>query len=64
MPMMAHILANHHGFECNVLFAINRKTGVMIPTKETISRDFIFSPTPTSWLSTQDLELWLMIRCK
>ena len=29
MPMMAHILANHHGFECNVLFAINRKTGVI-----------------------------------
>ena len=29
MPMMAHILANHHGFECYVLFAINRKTGVI-----------------------------------
>ena len=24
MPMMAHILAEHHGFDCTVLFAINR----------------------------------------
>lgn len=29
MPMMAHILAEHHGFDCRVLFAINRKTGVI-----------------------------------
>jgi len=29
MPMMAHILAEHHGFDCKVLFAINRKTGVI-----------------------------------
>ncbi len=29
MPMMAHILAEHHGFDCTVLFAINRKTGVI-----------------------------------
>ena len=29
MPMMAHILTEHHGFDCKVLFAINRKTGVI-----------------------------------
>ena len=29
MPMMAHILAERHGFDCTVLFAINRKTGVI-----------------------------------
>jgi len=29
MPMMAHILAEHHGFDCRVLFAINRKSGVI-----------------------------------
>ena len=29
MPMMAHILAERHGFNCTVLFAINRETGVI-----------------------------------
>ncbi len=29
MPMMAQILAEHHGFDCQVLFAINRETGVI-----------------------------------
>lgn len=37
MPMMAHILAEHHGFDCKVLFAINRKTGVI----DTHQRDHI-----------------------
>ncbi|MEJ6634369.1 MAG: hypothetical protein QNL77_01525, partial [Akkermansiaceae bacterium] len=37
MPMMAHILAEHHGFDCTVLFAINRKTGVI----DTNQRDHI-----------------------
>ena len=29
MPMMAHILADRHGFDCTVLFAINRTSGVI-----------------------------------
>lgn len=29
MPMMAHILAERHGFDCTVLFAINKETGVI-----------------------------------
>lgn len=29
MPMMAKILAEKHGFDCTVLFAINRKTGAI-----------------------------------
>ncbi len=37
MPMMAHILAERHGFDCTVLFAINRKTGVI----DTNQRDHI-----------------------
>ncbi|MCX6855523.1 MAG: ThuA domain-containing protein [Verrucomicrobia bacterium] len=37
MPMMAHILAERHGFDCKVLFAINRKTGVI----DTSQRDNI-----------------------
>ncbi|MDF1737940.1 MAG: sulfatase-like hydrolase/transferase [Verrucomicrobiales bacterium] len=37
MPMMAHILAERHGFDCKVLFAINRKTGVI----DTNQRDHI-----------------------
>jgi hypothetical protein len=31
MPMMAKILAVHHGFTCTVLFAINQKTGEIDP---------------------------------
>jgi azurin len=37
MPMMAHILAERHGFDCKVLFAINRQTGVI----DTSQRDNI-----------------------
>ncbi|MFN0077898.1 MAG: ThuA domain-containing protein, partial [Prosthecobacter sp.] len=37
MPMMAHILAERHGFDCKVLFAINRTTGVI----DTSQRDNI-----------------------
>ena len=29
MPMMAHILAERHGFDCTVLFAILKETGVI-----------------------------------
>src|SRR4051812_49246024 len=29
MPTMARILAEHHGFKCTVLFAINKTTGVI-----------------------------------
>jgi len=29
MPLMAHILAEQHGFDCTVLFAIDRKSGVI-----------------------------------
>lgn len=31
MPLIAHILASKHGFTCTVLFAINKKTGVIDP---------------------------------
>jgi hypothetical protein len=31
MPMLAKILAVHHGFECTVLFAINKETGQIDP---------------------------------
>ena len=31
MPMMARILAVHHGFKCTVLFAINEETGEIDP---------------------------------
>ena len=37
MPMMARILAEKHGFKCTVLFAINKKTGVIdVGTKDNI----------------------------
>ncbi|NLH16180.1 MAG: ThuA domain-containing protein [Phycisphaerae bacterium] len=32
MPMLAKILAVHHGFKCTVLFAINKETGQIDPT--------------------------------
>ncbi len=31
MPMLAKILAHHHGFKCTVLFATNKKTGLIDP---------------------------------
>lgn len=31
MPVLAKILAEHHGFKCTVLFAINRETGEIDP---------------------------------
>lgn len=31
LPMLAHILAKHHGFKTTVLFAINPETGVIDP---------------------------------
>lgn len=31
MPMMAKILAVHHGFKCTVLFATNKETGLIDP---------------------------------
>src|SRR5512140_3581575 len=31
LPMLAGILARHHGFRCTVLFAINRQTGEIDP---------------------------------
>lgn len=31
MPQMAKILAEHHGFDCTVLFSINRETGEIDP---------------------------------
>jgi hypothetical protein len=37
MPMMARILAEKHGFDCRVLFAINKATGVI----DTNQRDHI-----------------------
>ena len=37
MPVMARILAEHHGFTCTVLFAINKATGVIdVGTKDNI----------------------------
>jgi hypothetical protein len=37
MPVMARILAEHHGFTCTVLFAINKDTGVIdVGTKDNI----------------------------
>src|ERR1051326_82488 len=32
MPMMARILAEHHGFKCTVLFAVDPKDGTINPT--------------------------------
>lgn len=31
LPQLARILAKHHGFKCTVLFAIDKKTGVIDP---------------------------------
>jgi len=31
MPMLAKILAVHHGFKCTVLFSINKETGAIDP---------------------------------
>jgi hypothetical protein len=37
MPLMARILAEHHGFTCTVLFAINKTTGVIdVATQDNI----------------------------
>lgn len=35
MPMLAKILAEHHGFDCTVLFAINPDTGLIDPVTVT-----------------------------
>ena len=43
MPMMAHILSEHHGFDCRVLFAINRNTGVIDTNQRIISPGWSFS---------------------
>ena len=40
MPQLAKILAVHHGFDCTVLFAINRQTGRMEGAPEIVSRGF------------------------
>ncbi len=31
LPMLARILAKHHGFKCTVLFSVNKKTGEIDP---------------------------------
>ena len=45
MPLFAHLLASRHGFDCTVLFAINKQTGVIdtnqrdnIPGLEALAR--------------------------
>src|SRR5680860_46128 len=35
LPMMAKILAEHHGFKCTVLFSIDPKTGNIDPETQT-----------------------------
>lgn len=35
MPMLARILATHHGFKCTVLFSTNRTSGEVDPTEQT-----------------------------
>jgi len=35
LPMLARILATHHGFKCTVLFAVDPKTGVIDPECQT-----------------------------
>lgn len=35
LPMLARIMAVHHGFKCTVLFAINPKTGEIEPSYQT-----------------------------
>ena len=31
LPMLARILAKHHGFKCTVLFSVDKKTGDIVP---------------------------------
>ena len=31
LPMLARILAKHHGFKCTVLFSVDKKTGEILP---------------------------------
>jgi len=31
LPMLARILAKHHGFKCTVLFSVDKKTGEIVP---------------------------------
>ena len=35
LPMLAKILAIHHGFKCTVLFAIDTETGIINPENQT-----------------------------
>jgi len=35
LPMLAHILSRHHGFDCTVLFSINPEDGTIDPTNQT-----------------------------
>ena len=35
LPMLAKILATHHGFKCTVLFAIDTETGIINPENQT-----------------------------
>ena len=35
LPMMAKLLAEHHGFKCTVLFPIDPATGIVDPNNQT-----------------------------
>ena len=35
LPMLAQLMANHHGFRCTVLFAVDPKTGFVTPNEQT-----------------------------
>ena len=35
-PMLARILAKHHGFKCTVLFSVDKKTGEIVPGSSNI----------------------------
>lgn len=35
LPMLAKLMAVHHGFKCTVLFAVDEKTGEIVPSHQT-----------------------------
>ena len=37
LPLLAKIMAEHHGFKCTVLFAIDPNTGAITPSHQTFS---------------------------
>jgi len=53
LPMLAQVMARHHGFKCTVLFAIDPQTGLVVPTSRQTFRE----------CTTSGRRIWLSCWC-